>query len=51
MDSKFLPLWNKSDTAITYSEEQGGGHMVELEVFHQIHCLVKQPLIHQWHRI
>ncbi|KAB8237446.1 oxidase ustYa family protein [Aspergillus alliaceus] len=39
MEPKHLPLLNKSETAIRYSPEQGGGYMVELEVFHQLHCL------------
>lgn len=31
---------NKTDSGISYPEEQGGGLMVEIEVFHQLHCLV-----------
>ena len=52
MEPKYLPLLNKSETAIRYSKDQGGGYMVELEVFHQIHCLVERdfpcPLYVDW---
>ncbi|GAB7354865.1 hypothetical protein MBLNU459_g5512t1 [Dothideomycetes sp. NU459] len=30
---------NKTHSGIPYPEEQGGGIMVEIEVFHQLHCL------------
>ncbi|KAJ5754098.1 uncharacterized protein N7511_008251 [Penicillium nucicola] len=39
MPQKYLGVLNKTGSGISYSEEQGGGIMVEIEVFHQLHCL------------
>ncbi|KZM21317.1 hypothetical protein ST47_g7533 [Ascochyta rabiei] len=39
MPAKHLAELNKTTSGIPYSEEQGGGIMVEIEVFHQLHCL------------
>lgn len=40
MPEKYLGDLNKTGSGISYSEEQGGGIMVEIKVFHQLHCLV-----------
>lgn len=39
MPAEYLAVLNKTGSGIPYSEEQGGGIMVEIEVFHQLHCL------------
>ncbi|KAI0123234.1 hypothetical protein BJ170DRAFT_675069 [Xylariales sp. AK1849] len=39
MEDKFRGVLNKTHSGIPYPEEQGGGIMVEIEVFHQLHCL------------
>lgn len=40
MSVEHLAELNKTHSGIPYPEEMGGGIMVEIEVFHQLHCLV-----------
>jgi hypothetical protein len=44
MPEKYREVLNKTHSGLLYPEEQGGGVMVEIEVFHQVHCLVSQQL-------
>ncbi|KAK0760705.1 hypothetical protein N5P37_006902 [Trichoderma harzianum] len=39
MPEKYRAELNKTNSGIPYPKEQGGGIMVEIEVFHQLHCL------------
>jgi len=39
MPDKYRAALNKTHSGISYPEEAGGGIMVEIEVFHQLHCL------------
>ncbi|KAK0724427.1 hypothetical protein B0H67DRAFT_470751, partial [Lasiosphaeris hirsuta] len=39
MPAEYLGVLNKTGSGIPYAEEDGGGIMVEIEVFHQLHCL------------
>lgn len=40
MPEKYREVLNKTHSGVPYPEEKGGGIMVEIEVFHQLHCLV-----------
>lgn len=44
MPEKYRAELNKTNSGIPYPKEQGGGIMVEIEVFHQLHCLVLNSL-------
>jgi len=45
ISSHELARLNKSaESAAKYSAELGGGYMASLEVFHQLHCLVRPGL-------
>ncbi|OIW27028.1 hypothetical protein CONLIGDRAFT_647147 [Coniochaeta ligniaria NRRL 30616] len=39
MPEEYRGVLNKTHSGIPYPEEMGGGIMVEIEVFHQLHCL------------
>jgi hypothetical protein len=41
MPEQYRGVLNKTHSGLLYPEEQGGGVMVEIEVFHQVHCLVR----------
>ncbi|KAF2206317.1 hypothetical protein CERZMDRAFT_28061, partial [Cercospora zeae-maydis SCOH1-5] len=39
LEEKYREELNKTHSGILYPPEQGGGVMVEIEVFHQLHCI------------